>query len=44
MNPLLTVVLFWAVVTTAMLLFGMVCIKCGVYTSGGRDYPPSLEI
>jgi hypothetical protein len=44
MNPLLTVVLFWAVVTTAMVLFGMICIKCGVYTSGGHGDHAPLEI
>lgn len=47
MDPLLTVMLFWALVYVAMALFGIACIKWGVYTSGGTrnpDYKPTLEI
>jgi hypothetical protein len=44
MDPLLIVVLFWAILTVAMTLFGIACIKYGVYTSGNNGKQATLEI
>lgn len=44
MNPLMTVALFWGVVLLASLLFGLACIRYGVYTSGSNGNRPSIEI
>lgn len=47
MDPLFSVMLFWTVLSTVMALFGLACIKWGVYTSGktnSSDYRPTLEM
>lgn len=44
MSTLLAVALFWAVVVTAMTLFGIACIAYGVYTSGNHNNKTTLEI
>lgn len=44
MDPLLAVVLFWAILTIAMMLFGIASIKFGVYTSGDHGKQATLEI
>ncbi len=44
MEPLLSIALFWGILLLAMTLFGIVCIKYGVYTSGDHGYKPTLEI
>lgn len=44
MNPLLSAVLFWAILILGMTLFGIACIKFGVYTSGHSDYKPTLDV
>lgn len=44
MNPLMTIMLFWAVLLIAMTLFGIACIKYGVYTSGNHGPKTTLEI
>lgn len=44
MNTLLVVALFWMVLVTAITLFGIACIKYGVYTSGNHNTKTSLEI
>ncbi len=44
MNPLFSVALFWAVLLFAMTLFGIACIKCGVYTSGSHTNQATLEL
>ena len=44
MHPILAIALFWAFLFAAMLLFGIACIKYGVYTSGNRDYRPTLDV
>lgn len=43
MNPLLSVALFWAILIIAMTLFGIACIKFGVYTSVDRN-KPTLDV
>lgn len=42
-NVLLSVVLFWALVSIGSTLFGLACIKWGVYTAGNEQYKPTLE-
>jgi len=44
MNPLLGVTLFWGILFTAMVLFGIACIKFGVYTSGNKEDNNYLEV
>jgi hypothetical protein len=44
MHPLLSAALFWAILFSAMTLFGIACIKYGVYTSGNRGSRPTLDI
>lgn len=44
MNPLITVVLFWTVVAAVSVLFGIACIKYGVYTAGNQITPATLEV
>ncbi len=44
MNPLFIVALFWAAVAVAALAFGVLCLKYGVYTSGGRGEHATLEV
>jgi hypothetical protein len=44
MNPLLSVTLFWAFLSTAMALLGYACIKYGVYTSGNSESKTYLEV
>lgn len=43
-NNLILVILMWGALGIALLLFGIACIKWGVYTAGNRDYKPTLEI
>ena len=43
MDPLLAVALFWGILITGMTLFGIACLKYGVYTSGSRE-KVTLEI
>lgn len=43
MDPLLSIVLFWSGLAVAMALFGIVCLRYGVYTSGKEEEKPSLE-
>lgn len=44
MNPLLAVMLFWAILIIALTLFGIASIKYGVYTSGNHGQQATLEI
>ncbi len=44
MEPLFAAVLLWAFLFAAVALFGMACIKYGMYTSSNRNNTPSLEI
>lgn len=44
MNPLLAAALLWAILFAAMTLFGIACIKFGVYTTGDRSYKPTIEL
>ncbi len=44
MNPLLSAALIWAVLFSAMMLFGICCIKYGVYSSTDGEYKPLLEL
>ncbi|GEM_PF-3021776 len=44
MNPLIIVALFWAIVAVAALAFGGLCLKYGVYTSGGHGEHAALEV
>jgi hypothetical protein len=44
MDPLIAVVLFWIILSTGMSVFGIACIKYGVYTSGNLDYRPTLDL
>lgn len=44
MNPLPTIALFWAVVATAALLFGILCIKYGAYTAGNHAGQNTLDV
>lgn len=44
MDPLLSVALFWLGLVVAMSLFGFVCLKYGVYTSGDQHDKPTLEV
>ena len=44
MDPLLAVVLFWSGLAAVMALFGIVCLKYGVYTSGNRGDRPTLDV
>jgi hypothetical protein len=44
MSTLLVVALFWAFLIIAMSLFGIACIRYGVYTSGIYNAKTTLEI
>lgn len=44
MHPLLSVALFWALLSTAMALLGYASIKLGVYTSGHSETKSYLEV
>lgn len=44
LNNLVLVILLWSAVGIALLLFGIACIRWGIYTSGNRNYKPTLEV
>ena len=44
MDPLLSVALFWSGLVVAMALFGITCLKYGVYTTGDKQEKPTLDI
>jgi hypothetical protein len=44
MGSLFSAGLFWALLMSAMLVFGIACIKFGIYTSGNGNTAPTLEV
>lgn len=44
MNPLLSVALIWTILVAGMFLFGVACIKYGVYTTGDRAPHSGIEL